>query len=155
MCAWRSFWAHWGTPWPARIVFIIKMYFIFPVLLPFHVVLLSEPSQIRWNPRGILGIPSLGFRLLISREPPDFNRHVRRCSSGPRRRRNPARYGKSAFGSRYVNDPVAQQKLLRFGKNTVCDRHAIFFAAHNFRFIRFGQALCGHKLSRSSQVVRD
>src|SRR5207253_8400081 len=109
MCAWRSFWAHWGTPWPARIVFIIKMYFIFLVLLPFHVALLSAPSQICRNARGILGIPSLGLRLLISREPPDFNRHVRRCSSGPRRRRNPARYRISAFGSGHVNDPVAQQ----------------------------------------------
>src|SRR5207237_6299647 len=119
----------WCESWPSRCGVMIQLYFMFLVLLPLHVALLSAPSQICRNARGILGIPSLGLRLLISREPPDFNRHVRRCSSGPRRRRNPARYRISAFGSGHVNDPVAQQKLFRLGENTVCDRHAIFLPA--------------------------
>src|SRR5439155_4410398 len=33
ICAWRSFCGHSGTPWPARIVFIMMMYFIFILLL--------------------------------------------------------------------------------------------------------------------------
>src|ERR1700730_19283646 len=105
----------------------------------FHVMWrYSAPSQVCRSVRCILGIPSLGLRLLINREPPDFNRHVRRYSSGPRRRRNPARYGISKFRSRYVNDPVAQQKLLRLGENTVCDRNAVFLPANNLSFSRFG-----------------
>jgi hypothetical protein len=62
-----------------------------------------------------------------------------------------AAMGIGAFGSRYANNPVAQQKLLRLGEDTVCDRHAIFLTAHNLRFIRSGQALCGHKLSGFGQ----
>ena len=77
------------------------------------------PSQVSRCARHTLGIPSLGLRLLINREPPDFNRHVRGRSSRSRRRRNPARYGISAFRSRYVNNPVAQQKLLRLGEKSV------------------------------------
>src|SRR4029077_18623006 len=105
--------------------------------------------------RYILYIPSVGLGLPMRREPPDFDGHVRRHPARPRRRRNPASYRISTFGSRNVNDPVAQQKLLRFGENAVCDRHAVFLPAHNLGFTRFGQALCGHKLSGFGQVLID
>src|SRR5579872_949678 len=91
--------------------------------------------------------------LLRARELPHFNRHVGGTSSGPGRRRNPARNGISAFGSGYVDDPVAQQKLLRLVKDTVCKRQAVFLAAHNLGFPRLGQALRGHKLPGFSELL--
>src|SRR5579863_7754182 len=69
--------------------------------------------------------PSVGLRLLISREPPHLNRHVYGC------RGDSSRDGISALGVRNVNDPVAQQKFLRFRENAVSDWKAVLLAAYD------------------------
>src|ERR1700761_8806458 len=96
---------------------------------------------------------SSGF--VWTREPPYFNGHVGRKSSGPGCRRNPARYAICVCGSFYIHDPVAQQKLLRLGKYTVCDRQVVFLAAHKLRFSRLRQTLRGHKLTRCGQLLHN
>src|SRR5580698_5679955 len=90
------------------------------------------------NMHRILSVLSFGLRLLQECELPDFNWHICRYSAGSWRRGNPCRDGIGAFGSRYVNNPVAQQELLRLREDAVGDRDAILLAAHHLRFIWSG-----------------
>src|SRR5579862_8797578 len=100
ICAWRSFLPHSGTPRPAFIVFIIKMYFI-SSLLGFNLAPLPAPLSANLSPRLILDLLGLG---IVRCELPHLNRHVRGHSSRPRRRGNPPGYGVRTFGGRHVHD---------------------------------------------------
>src|SRR5215467_13246392 len=103
-------------------------------LSPCHVVL----SFVSAFPHPLRRCRSSQFGLLKSCELPDFDRHIRRYSSRPGRRRNLAGDRIGALRSGDVNDPVAQEKLLRLGENSVRDRDAIFLAAHHLSFLRPG-----------------
>jgi hypothetical protein len=96
-----------GTPWPAFIVFIIKMYFIFfsyrvRSRCPLALLSLSR-NQVSVLDGCLSGFGFMGCEL------PHFDRHVQGCCG------NSSRNGISSLGIGHVNDPVAQQKFFRDG----------------------------------------
>src|SRR5579872_5348566 len=109
MWACRSFTGHSGTPWPAFIVFIIRMYFTMSLLLCSRLLLLAKRSRCR---RVVLDPESVRFEL-EARKLTYFDRHVGRLSARAGSCRDLSGDGVGAFGVSDVDDPIAQEKFLR------------------------------------------